>query len=246
MAHPTSHGRNARKGARSVDSVRVHSSLTRHSKEATHQTPPLNSSTFHPAVSLFREDPSFEILIDPECELVSNFSEGFGNSLQMKFFSLHQKCLSNSSGRLVTSQKELTVPSKGNFSSMPSLRQFPFLIPKRVVFKVGNRNWHIRITWGDFFFFQTTVVCPATFSAPFRFCYTLGTGDVFENTSCLIAWSSHLHHDFANLCAKILSFCFRSRQLPPGRERCQLGPQSFLGNGRRPELLLFPELMMHH
>ena len=121
---------------------------------------------------------------------------------------------------------------------MPSLRQFPFLIPKRVVFKVGDRSWHIRITWGDSFFFSNYCVCPATFSAPFTFCYTLGTGGIFENISWLMAWSSHLHHDFANLCPKSPSFCLQSHQLPPGGERCPLEPPSSLGNGRRPELPL--------
>lgn len=127
---------------------------------------------------------------------------------------------------------------QGKLLFMPSLRQFPFLIPKRVVFKVGDRGWHIRITWGDSFFFSNYCVCPATFSAPFTFCYTLGTGGIFENISWLMAWSSHLHHDFANLCPKSPSICLQSHQLPPGGERCPLEPPSSLGNGRRPELPL--------
>lgn len=119
---------------------------------------------------------------------------------------------------------------------MPSLRQFPFLIPQRVVFKVGDRSWHIRIIWGDSFFFFSSnyCVCPVTFSAPFRFCYTLGTGGIFENVSWLMAWSSHLYHDFANLCPKSPSFCLQSHQLPPGGERCPIGPQSFLGTAGDP------------
>lgn len=147
---------------------------------------------------------------------------------------------------MVASQKELTIPSNGNFSSMPSLRQFPFLTPKRVVLTVGGRSWHIRITWGENIF-QTTYALPATIAPSCRFCYTLGTRGIFENISWLMAWASHLHRDFANHYPKSPSFYLRFSQLPLSGEGCQLGPHRPLGMAGNPTCRgSFPVLMVDH
>ena len=138
-----------------------------------------------------------------------------------------QKCLHNSSGRLVPSQKELKVPSNGNFFSMSSLRRFPFLTPKRVLLNIEGKSWHFRIPWEDFF---SNNPC-----SPFRFCYILPGNQRYMQKYFLVDSFPGLPTPILTLQTTALKvhpfFFLQFNQLPPGGERYHLGLCRILRKG---------------
>lgn len=145
---------------------------------------------------------------------------------------------------LVTSQKELSIPSNRTFPSRSSWRQFPLLVPKKVGLGFGAEV--LKEFPGKIWFSNDpysapmhTAVPPTPMTSPSpRFRCALGTRCIFENISWLMFCASHLHHDFANHCPQVHLYFPHFSQLPPGGERCQFRSYRPPRNGRRHFLAL--------